>query len=102
MSQRKRIGCILDRFDPALDPGNLSVPMGKAPEPPICHCGPPVVGQLGGMTPAIDLETRQVKCRVCRRIIGKGCQRAAVRHLRRLLDAKPEHVDWESIPDLLL
>ena len=97
-----RMGCILDLVDPSLDPGNISRPMAQPKPEPECHC--PVLGKnaIGGMQPAVDLETRQVKCRVCLKPIGKGCQRAAVRHLRGLLNAKPEHVDWESIPDLLL
>ena len=102
MSQRKRIGCILDRFDPALDPGNLIKPMGQPKQTPICHCQPPSVGRLGGMDPAIDREGSRVVCRTCLKQIGPACKRRNVVHLRGLiaLDQKnPQNVDWDDIED---
>ena len=97
-----RMGCILDRpgFDSSLDPGNLCQPMGKAPEPLICHCGPQEKGRLGGMDPVINRDAGKVVCRTCQREIGPGCRRRHVVHLRGLiaLDQKnPANVDWQDI-----
>ena len=84
------------------DPHSLCEPL-RRPKPEFhCHCPVPSKGQGGGMRPVIDLEQRKVVCLVCRRPVGKGCRSAAVRHLRGLLNANPGHVDWGSIPDLLL
>ena len=103
MSMRKREGAtILDRFDPALDPGNLCRPMGKPKAEPICYCPVLPKNMRGGMQPAIDLKEHRIACRVCGKTIPKSCGRASVRHLRGLLNAKPEHVDFAAIPDLLL
>ena len=82
MSQRKRIGCILDRFDPELDPGNISQPMGKPKAPPICHCPPPSGRSFGWDDPVIDRDNAKVVCRTCQREIGPGCRRRQVVHLR--------------------
>jgi len=106
MSQRNRPSILDDAANrhawQETDPGSLTLPLKQRKPEPECHC--PVLGknEIGGMQPAVDLEARQVKCRVCLRPIGNGCRRASVRHLRGLLKAKPEHVDWDSIPDLLL
>ena len=100
MSMRKREGAtILDRFDPALDPGTLTKPMGQPKAEPICHCPPRVASRLGGMTPAIDLEAGVIRCRCCLKEIGPACRTRAVSHLRGLLtlrDTKPEHFDLED------
>ena len=50
MSQRKRLGCILDRAPAAeLDPGNLCKPLAKPKAEPICHCPQQQKARLGGM-----------------------------------------------------
>jgi hypothetical protein len=77
----------------------------KYPAPkaaPICYCPVLPKTQLGGMVPAIDLESRRVVCRSCQKTISDSCGRRSVVHLRGLLKAKDGHVDWESIRDLLL
>ena len=94
--------CSVRHAWPETDPGSLTLPLRQRQPQPECHCPVLPKNQIGGMQPALDLQTRQVICRVCRKPIGNGCRRASVRHLRGLLNAKPEHVDWDSIPDLLL
>ena len=102
MSRRNRdlSASILDGINPELDPGNISLPMRKAPQPPICHCPPKEKGRLGGMEPVIDREAATVVCKGCRKSIGPGCKRRHVVNLRGLiaLDQKhPENVDWDDI-----
>ena len=99
MSMRNRPS-ILDRINPDLDPGNLCLPMRQPKAEPICHCSPPVVGRLGGMSPVIDRDNAKVVCRTCQREIRPGCRRRHVVHLRGLiaLDQKnPQNVDWDDI-----
>ena len=55
MSMRNRPS-ILDHINPDLDPGNLCLPMRQPKAEPTCHCSPPVVGRLGGMSPVIDRD----------------------------------------------
>ena len=100
MSQRKRIGCILDRpcTDPELDPGTLLKPMGQPKAPPICHC--PVNHSqniLGGQDPVIRMsDPPECACRTCTRLIGPGCRRRQVVWLRGMakkMVTHPHHVD---------
>ena len=84
------------------DPGNVCIKYPKPKAEPICYCPVLPKTQLGGMVPAIDLKEHRIACRVCGKTIPQSCGRASVRHLRGLLNAKPEHVDFDSIPDLLL
>ncbi len=94
-----RMGCILDVVDPSLDPGNISRPMAQPKAPPICHCAPPQKGQLGGMTPKMDLETMECRCAVCLKVIGPSCRRREVTHLRgllKLLESNPSMVDLDD------
>ena len=73
VSQRKRIGRILDVVDPELDPGNLCLPLRQPKAPPICHCAPPEKGRWGGMSPVIaGRDAGKVVCRTCQREIGPG------------------------------
>ena len=109
MTQGNRAGgTILDDamaargWNPADDPGSLLVKYPQAKSEPICYCPVLPKNQIGGMVPAIDLKERRIACRVCGKTIPKSCGRASVRHLRGLLNAKPEHVDFSAIPDLLL
>ena len=93
---------ILDRFDPALDPGTLTKPMGKPKAEPICHCAQPQKYRLGGMQPSLDLDAHVIRCRTCLREIGPGCRTREVMWLRGLLalsETNPEHFDAASIPD---
>ena len=101
MSMRKREGAtILDRFDPALDPGNLCKPMGQPKQAPICHCPPRVAkNMLGGMRPKLDLDAGVIRCATCMKEVGPACRTRAVTHLRGLLtlrDTKPEHFDLDD------
>ena len=89
-------------WNPTDDPGSLLIKYPKQRAEPICYCLPPQKNMLGGMVPAIDLENRRVVCRSCQKTISDSCGRRNVVHLRGLLKAKDGHVDWESIPDLLL
>ena len=103
MSMRNRAGgSILDRFDPALDPGNISRPMAQPKSPPICHCAPAEKGRLGGMSPVIDRDNAKVVCKSCLKEIGPGCRRRHVVHLRGLLalsEKTPGNVDWDDTED---
>ena len=87
-------------WDRSNDPQSLLVKMPEAKQPPICHCQPPVVGQIGGMNPCIDRVGSRVVCRSCLKEIGPACRHRQVVHLRGLiaLDQKnPQNVDWEDI-----
>ena len=87
-------------WDRSTDPGSLLVKMPEPKQPPICHCQPPVVGQIGGMNPCIDRVGSRVVCRSCLKEIGPACRHRQVVHLRGLiaLDQKnPQNVDWEDI-----
>ena len=106
MTQRNRAGgTILDDamaargWNPADDPGNIRIQYPKAKAEPICYC--PVLPKNinGGMSPCIDLKGHRIACRVCGKTIPKSCGRASVRHLRRLLNSKLEHVDWDDARD---
>ena len=95
-----RSGSILDRpgFDPADDPGSLCLPFRKKHQP-ICHCPVPQKNRLGGMRPRMDLKSMQCRCAVCLKVIGPGCKRREVTHLRgllKLLQTYPEMVDLED------
>ena len=104
MSMRKREGAtILDRFDPALDPGTLTKPMIKPKAERQCHC--PVKtkrNHLNGMKPMLDLEEEVIRCGHCFAPVGPGCHTREVMWLRGLLklsQTQPEHFDAASIPD---
>ena len=103
MSQRKRVGCILDRFDPALDPGTLTKPMGQPKAERQCHCpAKSKRNHLNGMKPMLDLEEEVIRCGHCFAPVGLGCHTREVIRVRGLLklsQTQPEHFDAASIPD---
>ena len=85
-------------WDPADDPGSICLPYPKKREP-ICHCPVPQKNRLGGMRPRMDLKSMQCRCAVCMKVIGPGCKRREVTHLRgllKLLQTNPEMVDLED------
>lgn len=106
MSMRKRSGgTIIDAamerkgWDRSTDPGSLLVRMPEPKQPPICHCQPPVVGRLGGMTPKLDLETMECRCNTCLKVIGPSCRRREVTHLRGLLKLLQNHPEMVDLDD---
>ena len=84
---------------PDTDPGHLCQPLRAKPAPPICNCPPPEKGRLGGMDPRMDLETMECRCATCLKVIGPGCRRRQVTHLRgllKLLETHPGMVDLDD------
>ena len=106
MTMRKRTGgtiisdAMADKgWDQVQDPGSLLIKMPEPKAPPICHCPPPQKGQLGGMTPKMDLEAMECRCSVCLKVIGPSCRRREVTHLRgllKLLQTNPSMVDLDD------
>lgn len=81
------------------DPGRLYEPLGPLVQGPICNCMSSARSSLGGMNPALDLETHSVRCRTCGKEIGSDCQRKAVRHLRKLLKMHREQPHLIDLDD---